>query len=248
MRKLLFAALLLPLFASEADAQSRRYPVMSDDDGKRYAMLPINREETMFRKVYLDPRNCELITDRATCEAMGMAAPTRPADTTPSNPVDNRPINATAGAGTTTRGSIGSILMSDPRFSTFASAVRAAGMEAMLMGDGPYTIFAPTNEAFADLNQGNLQALMADQGRLQSLVRRHIVGGRYDARTLAGRASANANHTEQSLSGPLETADGPQGYQVGGSPVVAVDINAGNGIIHVVNRVIVPPSEPNLRR
>ena len=239
MRKLLFAALLLPLFAHEADAQSRRYPVMTDDSGKRYAMLPINREETVFRKVYLDPRNCELITDRATCQAMGLTPPTRPTDTTP--------INATAPATPSARRTVVSTIMSDARFSTFASAVRAAGMEEMLMSGGPYTLFIPTNEAFAALDQGVLQSVMADQGRLRTLVRRHIVEGRYDARTLSGRAGL-ANHTEQSLSGPLVTASGPQGYQIGNSPVVATDIDAGNGIIHVVNAVIVPPSEPNLRR
>ena len=198
-----------------------------------------------FRKVYLDVRNCAQILDRATCETMGMG---RPADTTPSIPVDNSPITATAANAATTRGSLGSVLMSDSRFSTFAAAIRAAGLEDMLLTGGPYTIFAPTNEAFAALNQGTLESVMADQGRLRSLVQRHILRGRYDARTLAGRASANASHTEQSLSGPLETADGPQGYQIGNSPVVAADVDATNGILHVVNRVIVPPSEPNLRR
>ncbi len=245
MKKLLLAAFLLPLFATvsatDADAQTRsRYPVMSDAMGKRYVMLPINRDGDL-RKIYLDMRNCAQLTDRATCERMGMTPPPRPTDTTPTNAV--APPTAAPAPRT-----VVSVAMGDPRFSTLVAAIQAAGLAETLMTGGPYTVFAPTNEAFAELNQGTLREIMADRGRLQSLLKRHVLSGRYDARTLRGRASAMSGHLEQSMSGPLTTSDGETGYVIGGSPVIITDIDGGNGIIHVVNRVIVPPSEPNLRR
>ncbi len=241
MTKFLLAVLLLPLAAATADAQTRtRYPIMTDEMGKRYAMLPINsRGDT--RKVYLDVRNCAQLTDRATCERMGMGTPTPP-----SRPTDTTPTNVTNPA--TPSRTVVSVAMRDPRFSTLVAAIQAAGLAETLMMDGPYTVFAPTNEAFEALNQGTLREILGDRARLQSLLKRHVLAGRYDARTLRGRAASMSGHLEQSMSGPLETSDGAAGYTIGGSPVVATDIDAGNGIIHVINRVIVPPSESNLRR
>jgi uncharacterized surface protein with fasciclin (FAS1) repeats len=128
----------------------------------------------------------------------------------------------------------------DPRFTTLVSAVTAAGLAETLSGEGPFTVFAPTNEAFAAIND-DVQALLAntDKAPLTGVLTYHVVPGRIMAADLAGVTATPA--TVQG--GTLAVTAGPNGPQVGGANVVQADIVVGNGVIHVIDRVLLPPAQ-----
>jgi uncharacterized surface protein with fasciclin (FAS1) repeats len=116
-------------------------------------------------------------------------------------------------------------------FSQLQAAIETAGVEALLEGDEPYTVFAPSNDAFASTPQEQLEALMADPQTLQQVVAAHIVPGRLSATDLMqGRTAA-------SLAGqPLPV--GIQGNIKVGDAKVTQSIAAKNGIVHVIDRVM----------
>lgn len=123
------------------------------------------------------------------------------------------------------------------QFSTLIAAVKAAGLEATLRGSGPFTVFAPTDEAFAALPAGTLDALLADPAKLTAVLTYHVVPGRVlaaDAMKLTGAKTVNGAE--------LKLKAGQGGVTVDGAKVVATDIMAANGVIHVIDRVILPPS------
>jgi uncharacterized surface protein with fasciclin (FAS1) repeats len=127
----------------------------------------------------------------------------------------------------------------DPRFSTLVTAVTAAGLVETLSGTGPFTVFAPTNEAFAAIND-QVQPLLAnaDKAPLTAVLTYHVVPGRIMAADLAGVTSTPAT----AQGGALTVAAGPNGPQIGGANVVQADIVVGNGVIHVIDRVLLPPT------
>lgn len=124
----------------------------------------------------------------------------------------------------------------DGRFSTLVAAVRAAGMVDALKADGPFTVFAPTDEAFAALPAGAVAKLMEPQSRdgLRRLLAHHVVDGRVMASDLLPKPRATS----------LAGADLAFGLRVGEANVVQADVVCGNGVIHVIDRVLVPPEEP----
>ena len=122
------------------------------------------------------------------------------------------------------------------QFSTLLAAAQAAGFVDDLAGGGPFTIFAPTDEAFAALPSGTVEALLEPQNRdhLQRLLRNHIVKQRvYADEALAARSLTNAAHES------LEFALVEGRLAVNGVPVAATDVQATNGVIHIVDRVLV---------
>ncbi len=138
-----------------------------------------------------------------------------------------------------TAGDIVDTAVAAGEFTTLVAAVQAAGLVDTLKGDGPFTVFAPTDEAFATLPAGTVETLLepANRDQLTTILTFHVVPGDLRSADLVGRA------------GRLETAAGlPLGYDATGTPVnvggaglVAADIDASNGVIHVVDRVILPP-------
>jgi uncharacterized surface protein with fasciclin (FAS1) repeats len=119
-------------------------------------------------------------------------------------------------------------------FTTLVAAVEAAGLAGTLAEGGPFTVFAPTDEAFAKLPAGAVESLLADPAKLTDVLTYHVVPGRVTASDAAGLASAP---TVQGSDLPIST-DG--GVHVGDASVVSADIEAGNGLIHVIDRVLVP--------
>jgi len=116
---------------------------------------------------------------------------------------------------------------------TFVAAIKAAGLVPVLSSDEPFTLFAPSDAAFARLPAKALHALLRDQEKLAALVERHIVFGRLPASDLAGRASV------ESLDGSkleLSVSDGT--LFVGVAKVTAPDLWCRNGVVHVVDAVI----------
>lgn len=113
-------------------------------------------------------------------------------------------------------------------FGTLLTAIKAAGMTGLLEGRGPYTLLAPTDSAFEALPEGALQELLADREKLVAVLKYHVVPGRITALKILESRELNT------VSGKsLPTSD---------LSVIRADIPAGNGIIHVVNRVLMPAS------
>jgi len=121
-------------------------------------------------------------------------------------------------------------------FSTLAAAVEAAGLVSALQADGPFTVFAPTDEAFAALPEGTLDALLADPSALAQILTYHVVDGRVFARDLDGVVST------ATLAGYPVLFDLSDGARVNASNIVATDILTTNGVIHVIDEVLLPPA------
>lgn len=119
-------------------------------------------------------------------------------------------------------------------FNTLIAAVQAAGLEATLRGDGPFTVFAPTDEAFAALPAGTVEALLADIPTLTAILTFHVVPGAVMSGDLSdGMTAATVNGQEV-------TFGVGAGVTVNGANVVGADIVASNGVIHVIDAVILP--------
>jgi uncharacterized surface protein with fasciclin (FAS1) repeats len=119
-------------------------------------------------------------------------------------------------------------------FTTLLAAVDAAGLGDTLADGGPFTVFAPTDEAFAKLPEGKVESLLADPARLTEVLTYHVVPGRVTAAAAAGLSSAP---TLQGDELPI-SIDG--GVHVGAANIVSADIEAANGVIHVIDRVLLP--------
>jgi uncharacterized surface protein with fasciclin (FAS1) repeats len=119
-------------------------------------------------------------------------------------------------------------------FTTLLTAVDAAGLGETLADGGPFTVFAPNDEAFAKLPAGTVESLLADPARLTDVLTYHVVPGRVSAAEAAVLSSAP---TVQGTDLPL-AANG--GVEVGEAHVVTADIEASNGVIHVIDRVLLP--------
>lgn len=119
-------------------------------------------------------------------------------------------------------------------FTTLLAAVDAAGLGDTLADGGPFTVFAPTDEAFAKLPADTVESLLADPAKLTNVLTYHVVPGRVTAADAAGLSSAT---TVQGDELPI-SIDG--GIHVGDASVVSADIEAANGVIHVIDRVLLP--------
>jgi uncharacterized surface protein with fasciclin (FAS1) repeats len=124
-------------------------------------------------------------------------------------------------------------------FKTLAAAVAAAGLVPTLKGAGPFTVFAPTDEAFAKLPAGTVDALLADLPKLTAILTYHVVAGKVMAAavvTMDGKSAKTVNGAEVNI-----TTTG--GVKLNGaSNVVKTDIECINGVIHVIDTVIMPPA------
>jgi uncharacterized surface protein with fasciclin (FAS1) repeats len=133
---------------------------------------------------------------------------------------------------------IAEIAAADERFSTLVTALDAAGLVDTLNSEGPFTVFAPTNDAFAALPDGALDGLLADTEALTAVLLYHVAPGRYMASDVMGLSEANTASGET-----LMIKSDSNGVMVNNSRVVITDIEASNGVIHVVDNVILPPQE-----
>jgi len=123
----------------------------------------------------------------------------------------------------------------EAEFSTLVTAVQVAGLEEALRGDGPFTVFAPTNEAFANLPAGALEGLLADPEALAGVLTYHVIPGRI----LAGDLSDGIQ--VETLQGQSVTITLMGGARINGVNIIATDIEASNGVIHVIDGVLLPP-------
>ena len=119
-------------------------------------------------------------------------------------------------------------------FTTLLAAVDAAGLHDTLADGGPFTVFAPSDEAFAKLPAGTVHSLLADPAKLTNVLTYHVVPGRVTADEVVGLETAP---TLQGAELPITTGGG---VHVGDANVVCTDIEATNGLIHVIDRVLLP--------
>ncbi len=120
-------------------------------------------------------------------------------------------------------------------FETLLAALEAAGLTEALKGDGPFTVFAPTDEAFAALPEGTVEGLLQDPEALAQVLTYHVVVGTYMASDVAGM-----EHAETLQGGHLSISASDYGVRINDASVVAADVEASNGVIHVIDTVLIP--------
>lgn len=124
--------------------------------------------------------------------------------------------------------------IADDRFETLVSLVKEAGLVETLKGDGPFTLFAPTDAAFEQVGERALRELRSDKEKLAAVLTYHVVPGSVPAAKVTTLSSAR---TVQGESLVISTADG---VKVDEASVIETDIKTSNGIIHVVDQVLMP--------
>ena len=122
-------------------------------------------------------------------------------------------------------------------FKTLVAAVQAAGLVDTLKGTGPFTVFAPTDEAFAKLPAGTVDDLLKPENKdkLVAILTYHVVPGKVMAADVTGKETK-----AKTVQGGEITVNGTNGVKVDGATVVQADIEASNGVIHVIDAVIMP--------
>lgn len=119
-------------------------------------------------------------------------------------------------------------------FSTLVTAVKQAGLVDALKGDGPFTLFAPTNEAFAEIPEDKLKALLNDKKALTAVLTYHVVPANVPSGQVVNLSSA------KTLQGQNIAIDTSNGVKINNANVIKTDIVASNGVIHVIDKVIMP--------
>jgi uncharacterized surface protein with fasciclin (FAS1) repeats len=122
-------------------------------------------------------------------------------------------------------------------FTTLAAAVEAAGLQEALSGKGPLTVFAPTDEAFKKIPKETLDGLLADKEALKSVLLYHVVSGEVMSKDVVKLKSA------KTLNGAEVKIDAKDGVKINDSKVTKADVVASNGVIHVIDTVLLPPTE-----
>ncbi|MBY0612783.1 MAG: fasciclin domain-containing protein [Beijerinckiaceae bacterium] len=122
-------------------------------------------------------------------------------------------------------------------FKTLVAAVTAAGLVETLKGAGPFTVFAPSDDAFAKLPAGTVESLVEpeNKAKLTKILTLHVMAGKVMAKDVAGKKL-----TPASVEGEELHVDGTHGVVVNGATVVTADIECTNGVIHLINTVIMP--------
>lgn len=180
----------------------------------------------------------ELTSSRSTSGSMTMSqgASTQTMATESTGMSSNSAMSA---SGTSATGSIVDIASSNASFKTLTAALKAAGLDKALASGGPYTVFAPTDEAFAALPEGTVEELLKPENRdtLIQILTYHVVPGEKTSTMLE-------SGTAETLAGaPVDVQVSSSGVMVNEAKVVQADIKANNGVIHVIDRVILPSRE-----
>lgn len=129
--------------------------------------------------------------------------------------------------------SISGIVSTSDNFTTLNAALEAAELDSVLAGEGPFTVFAPTDEAFEALPEGTLEALLDDIPKLTKILQQHVVAGNFSSSAVLGEDALT------SLFGQ-DLAVSAEGPSIGGVIISSVDIPASNGVIHVIDAVLIP--------
>lgn len=126
---------------------------------------------------------------------------------------------------------------SSDQFSTLVAAVKAAGLVDTLKGEGPFTVFAPTNDAFAALPEGTVESLLKPENKemLVAVLTYHVIPGKVMSADIAGKTAE-----VKTVQGSELSIDATSGVMVDNASVTTADIITSNGIIHVIDKVVLP--------
>ncbi|MBW4462517.1 MAG: fasciclin domain-containing protein [Nodosilinea sp. WJT8-NPBG4] len=119
-------------------------------------------------------------------------------------------------------------------FTTLVAAVKAAGLVDTLKGAGPFTVFAPTDEAFAKLPEGTVDGLLKDVAKLKEILTYHVVSGKVMA------ADVSKLKTATTVQGTDVKIDASSGVKINDSTVTTADVATDNGVIHIIDTVLIP--------
>jgi uncharacterized surface protein with fasciclin (FAS1) repeats len=131
-------------------------------------------------------------------------------------------------------GTIVEVASANGSFNTLVAAVKAAGLAETLSGKGPFTVFAPTDAAFAKLPPGTVDALLKDVPKLKAILTYHVVAGNVMAKDVKTGMVKTVNGQS------LNVVANASGVTVDGAKVTATDVAASNGVIHVIDTVVLP--------
>jgi len=132
---------------------------------------------------------------------------------------------------------IAEVASEDGRFETLVAALGAANLVDTLNGDGPFTVFAPTDDAFAKLPDGTVEGLLNDIPTLRQILLYHVVSGRVPASDVVGLTQAETVQGQ-----PVVVSVSGSTVRVNDATVTQTDVMGSNGVIHVIDSVILPPS------
>ncbi|MGL5033147.1 MAG: fasciclin domain-containing protein [Microcystaceae cyanobacterium] len=155
------------------------------------------------------------------------------------SPTSEKTKPTTTGATTeTTTGTIVEVAAGNDSFKTLVAAIQAAGLVETLSGKGPFTVFAPTDKAFAALPKGTVENLLKpeNKAKLQKVLTYHVIAGEVTSKMVK---PGNVNTAEGS---PVKISVNGDKVMVGRANVIAVDVDASNGVIHVIDQVLLPPN------
>jgi uncharacterized surface protein with fasciclin (FAS1) repeats len=126
------------------------------------------------------------------------------------------------------------------KFNTLVAAVKAAGLVETLKGPGPFTVFAPTDEAFAKLPKGTVEDLLKpeNKAKLAAILTYHVMSGKVMSKDLAGKTIK-----AKSVQGAEISIDATKDVMIDKAKVVTADVEATNGVIHIIDAVIMPPAK-----
>lgn len=124
-------------------------------------------------------------------------------------------------------------------FTTLVTAIKAAGLVDTLKGKGPFTVFAPNDAAFAKLAKGTVEDLLKpeNKGKLATILTYHVVSGKVMSKDIAGKSMKT-----KSVEGSSISINATKGVMVEDAKVITTDVVASNGVIHVIDTVIMPPA------
>ena len=167
-------------------------------------------------------------------------ATTPTADVTTTPPADATTTDQTSAAAAEGKDIVDTAVAAG-KFGTLAKALEAAGLVETLKGAGPFTVFAPTDEAFAKLPAGTLDDLLKPENKekLAGILTYHVVSGNVPAAE-AIKLDGQTVKTVQSVTAPISVRDGA--VYIGEAKVVQADVQASNGVIHVIDTVLLPPA------
>ncbi len=128
--------------------------------------------------------------------------------------------------------------VSTGQFTTLVAAVQAAGLVETLKGDGPFTVFAPTDDAFAALPEGTVENLLKPENKdqLTAILTYHVIPAKVMAGDIAGKETSAA-----SVQGAELMINAKEGVMINDAMVVSADVDTTNGVIHVIDKVLLPP-------
>lgn len=161
-----------------------------------------------------------------------------PADACPKSTARAQSVVSAQATPATQTGTIVDVASSNPAFTTLVQAVQAAGLVETLSGEGPFTVFAPTNEAFAALPKGTLEKLLQPENRetLRKVLTYHVVSGNLKSKDIRAGQVATVEGS------PVSVQVRTKNITVNNARVMTPDVAASNGVIHVIDRVILPPN------